>query len=118
MEETGVLEKVNLSGFCYLALNQVPNLTSSAVEDVARSSDPTVALHASVRHTEAFSGVVQRDATIHQSIAAKVATGFELGNSLDQERVTATRRTAQSNSASCLDRIDGAANQAQGIGAK
>src|SRR5208337_3923868 len=24
MEETGVLEKVNLSGFCYLALNQVP----------------------------------------------------------------------------------------------
>ena len=23
MEETGVLEKVNLSGFCYLALNQV-----------------------------------------------------------------------------------------------
>src|SRR5208337_718369 len=25
MEETGVLEKVNLSGFCYLALNQVEN---------------------------------------------------------------------------------------------
>src|SRR5208337_717936 len=29
MEETGVLEKVNLSGFCYLALNQV-NLPAKA----------------------------------------------------------------------------------------
>jgi len=75
-------------------------------------------LCASVRHTDAFSGEVQRDATIHQSIAAKVATGFKHGNSLDQERVTATRRTAQPNSASCLDRIDGAANQAQSIGSK
>src|SRR5208282_4373243 len=34
------------------------------------------------------------------------------------KRVTATRRTAEPNSASCLDRIDGAAKQAQGIGAK
>jgi len=57
---------------------------------------------ASVRHTDAVSGVVQRDATIHQSIAAKVASGFELGNSLDQKRVTATDRTTESNSASCL----------------
>jgi predicted signal transduction protein with EAL and GGDEF domain len=40
---------------------------------------------AQVRHTDAFSGVVQRDATIHQSIAAKVAAEFELGNSLDQK---------------------------------
>src|SRR5271157_2248269 len=79
---------------------------------------PSRILCASVRHTDAFSGVVQRDATIHQSIAAKVATGFELGSSLDQKRVTATRRTAEPNSASCLDRIDGAANQAQSIGAK
>jgi hypothetical protein len=31
MEETGVLEKVNLSGFCYLALNQVNNSTWLAV---------------------------------------------------------------------------------------
>jgi hypothetical protein len=77
-----------------------------------------VFLRASVRHTDAFSGVVQRDTTIHQSIAAKVATGFELGNSLDQERFTTTRRTAEPNSASCWDRIDGAASQAQSIGAK
>ena len=69
-------------------------------------------------NTDAVSGVVQRDATIHQSIAAKVASGFELGNSLDQKRVTATHRTAEPNSASCLDQMDGAANQAQGIGAK
>src|SRR5208337_2808768 len=30
MEETGVLEKVNLSGFCYLALNQVTECGSYA----------------------------------------------------------------------------------------
>src|SRR5271157_2804240 len=48
---------------------------------------PTRTLRASVRHTDAFSGVVQRDATIHQSIAAKVATGFELGNSLDKNEL-------------------------------
>jgi len=79
---------------------------------------PTKTLRTSVQHTDAFSGVVQRDTTIHQSIAAKVATGFELGNSLDQERFTTTRRTAEPNSASCWDRIDGAASQAQSIGAK
>ena len=75
-------------------------------------------LRTSVRHTDVVSGVVQRDATIHQSIAAKVASGFELGYSLEQKRVTATHRTAEPNSASCLDRMDGAANQAQSIGAK
>jgi len=31
--------------------------------------------------TDALSGVGQRDATIHQSIAVKVATGLELDNS-------------------------------------
>jgi len=35
MEETGVLEKVNLSGFCYLALNQVGNTERSTTHSLA-----------------------------------------------------------------------------------
>src|SRR5271157_3085382 len=42
--------------------------------------DQTV--RASVRHTDAFSGVVQRIAMNRQSLAAKLATGFGLSNML------------------------------------
>jgi hypothetical protein len=50
-------------------------------------------LRASVAHIEAVSGALQRDATAHRSIAAKVASGLEVGNYLDHDPVTAIRRT-------------------------
>jgi hypothetical protein len=40
-------------------------------------------LRASVRHTDALSSVVPRDATIHLSFAAKVAAGIELDTLLN-----------------------------------
>src|SRR5208283_340850 len=38
MEETGVLEKVNLSGFCYLALNQVRTASETHAQSRAGNS--------------------------------------------------------------------------------
>jgi hypothetical protein len=40
-----------------------------------------------VRHTDAFAGIFQRDATIHELIAANLATGFELRNSRHRQRL-------------------------------
>ncbi len=75
-------------------------------------------VRASVRHTDAFSSAVQLDTTVHQWIAAKGALGFVLGNSLDQEMIYSHSSHPEKNSANCSDRMDGAASQAQGIGAK
>jgi hypothetical protein len=46
-------------------------------------------LRASVRHTEAFFAAAEREPTIlrHQSNAARVATGFELNNSQDDNEL-------------------------------
>src|SRR5271157_4513580 len=51
MEETGVLEKVNLSGFCYLALNQVPLGTHSSYLSRSRVSRQVVAKSCLTHHT-------------------------------------------------------------------
>jgi len=40
MEETGVLEKVNLSGFCYLALNQVDSGRIKPGSETVNNPDP------------------------------------------------------------------------------
>jgi len=74
--------------------------------------------NASVRHTDAFSSAVQLDTTVHQWIAAKGVLGLVLGKSLDQETIYSHSSHPEKNSASCSDRMDGAASQAQSIGAK
>ena len=54
-------------------------------------------------HTDALSGSIQLDATIHELIVAKAATGFEIGRLLNHKRAIVIRLAAEPNSASCYD---------------
>ena len=47
-----------------------------------------------------------RDATVHQSIAAKIATGFELDNQWTKKSYNSPERTTEPNSVGRLDRCD------------